>query len=144
MTDVFGGSQIRTRMGNCFLISTSEDFSLNCIDPGQAQDILLSDLKLIYGIGSITEQKLKDEGYKSIRDLVSHPGYGKQARQFLVYLEQKQPGQLTKWISRWCPCSHPHQLLVSSFCDQKNFLLLDIETMGLYNVPVMLHKGWPG
>ncbi|MDD3776528.1 MAG: ribonuclease H-like domain-containing protein [Actinomycetota bacterium] len=138
ISDVLKGNQIRTSKGNCFLVTESKSMDLHRLAAGQAGDFLGKDLKLIYGIGSITESQLKKEGYRSMEDLASHPRFGHQARQFIDSMQKKELEKLSSLISRWYSCSHPHHLLLSSFIDLKDFLLLDIETMGLYNMPIIL------
>ena len=39
------------------------------------QGKILSNLKLIYGIGDVTELNLKKEGYRTIEDLMNHPSF---------------------------------------------------------------------
>ncbi len=138
LEDVFEGRQIETDMGNCYLIESSRDLSIIKIDKKKAAERLLSDLKLIYGIGEITEKKLKSLGYSSIKKLIDHPRYKKQAEQFIYFLENVDQQNLMGWVCRWFSKSHPHIFCLSSFNRQSDFLILDIETLGLSNTPIVL------
>jgi len=136
--DVFDGKQVNTDMGSCYLIEASQSISINKLDKNKAAESLLSDLKLIYGIGEVTEKKLKSQGYDSIEKLTAHPRYRKEAKQFLDYLKNIDQQKLMEWICRWVSKSHPHIFCLSSLNQTKDFLILDIETLGLSNRPIIL------
>ncbi len=138
LEEVFGGRQIDTGMGPCFLIESSVDGTITKPDKNRAVESLLSDLKLIYGIGKITEKKLKLQGYDTIEKLASHPRYRKEAKQFIDFLKNLDQENLIGWLCRWLSKSHPHFFCLSSFNDHKDFLILDIETLGLSNMPIIL------
>lgn len=98
---------------------------------------ILFDLKLIHGIGPVKEKKLKAKGYETIQDLQNHGKWGAQAEALLQKCYHK-PKQLLKKISRMKSVSDPLALEISDFYDQKDFAILDIETMGLSNQPIIL------
>ncbi len=53
------------------------NINFNIINPDIARSKILKDLKLIYGIGEVTERVLKSEGYNTIEDLCRHPRFDK-------------------------------------------------------------------
>jgi len=73
LEDVIGGKELKTKKGVCYHIENQDRISLKVINPEQERKKILSDLKLIYGIGEVTEWILKEEGYKTIEDLTEHP-----------------------------------------------------------------------
>ena len=60
----------------------SRKISLNTINLDSARKKILSNLKLIYGIGDVTELNLKKEGYRTIEDLMNHPRFGSEVKRF--------------------------------------------------------------
>jgi len=70
---VIEGKELKTKKGVCYHIENQDRISLKVINPEQERKKILSDLKLIYGIGEVTEWILKEEGYKTIEDLTEHP-----------------------------------------------------------------------
>ena len=103
----------------------------------KAREKILSNLTLVYGIGSITEQHLKCEGYKTIYDLVDHPRFGAEAAKVLT-LDLGDIQSVCTWMGRWLPKSHPFLLYPASFQDKTDFIIVDIETMGLFSRPIIL------
>ncbi|MGM0365483.1 MAG: ribonuclease H-like domain-containing protein [Actinomycetota bacterium] len=136
--EIFGGREINTDRGSCYLIENSQALSLTRPDKNKAIESLLSDLKLLYGIGEITEQKLKSQGYTDISKLTCHPRYRKEAKRFINCLRNVDQHELMGWVCRWFPKSHRHTFCLSSFNRESDFLVLDIETLGLSNKPIIL------
>ena len=92
------------------------------------------DLKILPGIGIKTEQKLREEGYGNLEDLLEHPRYHKNAEEFLEKL-QKSP---LDCIAQHYSSSHPNLIYSSSFRELDDLIFFDIETLGLKDVPVIL------
>ena len=135
--DVVDGEEFKTETGTCYRIKTCEEINLRFINQNRAREKILKNLKLIYGIGEVTEHCLKAEGYKTIEDLVDHPRFGTEAAKFLE-INMCDTYQLTTWIGHWLPKSHPLILYSSSFHSAEDFILLDIESMGLFSSPIIL------
>lgn len=102
-----------------------------------SKERILHDLKLIYGIGPVREQKLKAKGFKTIQDLCTHKKWGEKA-DALLKTYQQNPKELHQTISRRKSASDPLVLELSDFYDSSDFAILDIETMGLSNQPIIL------
>lgn len=138
LEDVIKGKEIETENGTCYKIEHEDEINLNTINPDRARVKILMDLKLIYGIGEITERFLKNEGYESIKDLKGHPRFGAEASRFLKLLDECDTCRIIDWITRWFPKSHPLVLCTSSFQRKENFVIIDIETLGLFTRPIIL------
>jgi hypothetical protein len=134
--EVINGEELRNQKGSCCHILNQ--YEINLPEPDKSKRRILSDLKLIYGIGEVTERALKEEGYKTIEDLVYHPRFGKNAKEFLKLLEKCNINGIINWIGRWYSKSHPLMLYVSRFYNLEDFLFIDIETMGFFSRPIIL------
>jgi uncharacterized protein len=135
--EVFNVDSLKTQKGSFYSIRGHEKLKIKTIDKDKVRLKISSDLKLIPGIGEVKERILKAEGYETIEDLEDHPRFSSQAREFSKLL-QASDSEFTECISGRCSNTHPHVLLSSSFQEAEEFLFLDIETMGLKNVPLIL------
>jgi hypothetical protein len=138
LKDVIEGNELKTNKGTCYYMETRSKIRLNIIDPELARKRILSDLKLIYGIGEVTEQLLKEERYETIEDLFEHPRFGNEARRFLDLLNRPDTCSLIKWITHWMPKSHPLVFCCTGLHDPEDFIIFDLETMGLFTRPIIL------
>ena len=137
LEDVIAGEEYKTQAGTCYRIETREKLMLHGLNADNARERLLSDLKLLYGIGEATEQNLKAEGYKTIEDLVEHPRFGSEAEKFMA-IDMCDTLKLLTWIGHWLPKSHPAVFNAARFRNEEDFILVDIETMGLHSLPLIL------
>ncbi len=110
------------------------DFNLNKAD---INEDLTCDLKIINGIGPSTEGKLKEKGYNNIYDLLNHDTYNKKAEKVINDLES---ADYTSKIQILKDNSKDKNNLLKCACDipEENFKFMDIETLGLSNVPIIL------
>jgi hypothetical protein len=138
LEDVIDGYELKTKKGTCYCIKTQSKIRLSTISPQIARNRILSDLKLIYGIGEVTEQILKEEGYKTIVDLIEHPRLGNDAKKFLELLNTCDTHSLVDWITHWLPKSHPLVFCCSALYSPEDFVIFDLETMGLFTRPIIL------
>lgn len=138
LEEALPGAEHHTEKGSCYHIRKEETLPLRIIRREQAREKILSDLKLIYGIGEITERELKKKGYRTIADLALHPRFGAKAEAFLNLLDAGDTERLCDWISRWFSRSHPLILHSSGLHEKEDFLILDIETLGLFTRPIIL------
>lgn len=132
------GQALTTGRGACYHVRTEEPFDLRVIGREKAREKLISDLKLIYGIGWVTERALKEKGYSTLEDLAGHPRFGERAEALLKIVDGGNTDRLYKWIGRWFSRSHPLLLHTSGLHEKEDFLILDIETLGLFNRPIIL------
>jgi len=136
--DVLNGEEHITEMGPCYCLSDQDEVDLQKPDPDEMKGKLLSDLKLIFGIREKTESKLKRKGYKTIQDLITHPRFQSQAKEFLEIFEGCDLFNIIDWIGKRFPKSHPLMLYASGLYDKEDFVFLDIETLGLFTRPIIL------
>ncbi len=138
LEDVIPGEVIQTDRGSCYLVRNRSSLRLPALDPARVRKTILSDLKLIYGIGEATEKVLKGQGYGTIEDLADHPRFGRAAREFLKVMDRQDTSRLLAWIGRWFQKSHPLAFLASGFHRDDDFIILDIETLGIFLRPIIL------
>ena len=138
MDEVFSGEIWETAHGSCYKISDSRKLKLNTLPKSKAKSNLLSDLKIIKGIGSSKEQKLNLDGYLTVEDLQEHPTYSGEACKIVELLDAGDTNSITNYVTCRYPKSHPSALFSSCFSSDNNFLFMDIETLGLKAVPLIL------
>lgn len=138
LEEVIEGEEINTKKGVCYHIQNQDRIKMKVINPEHAKKRILSDLKIIYGIGVVTERILKEEGYKTIEDLTEHPRFGPEAKRFLKIFNKCDTCQIVDWITHWFPKSHPLVFYSSGLHSKEDFIIFDIETMGLFTRPIIL------
>ena len=138
LEDLIDGNEIATDSGTCYDIENRSRLKFNTLDQEKARKKILSDLKLLSGIGASRELKLQSEGYKTIEDLVEHERFGREASNLLKIVNECNKCDISDRISECYPKSHPMSLFSSSFSNEEDFIFLDIETLGFSNVPIIL------
>lgn len=138
LEDLENGKEIETKWGSCYCFTSEEKLEIQTSDKNKVNQCLMSDLKLIKGIGESKERKLKQDGYLTLKDLKNHPVYAKAACEFTKNMESEDVDAISEWISSRYSLSHPLNLLLSSLSGPENMLFMDIETLGLKEVPLIL------
>ncbi|MGB9936961.1 MAG: ribonuclease H-like domain-containing protein [Methanobacterium sp.] len=138
LEDLIKGKEINTPSGSCYGIINNSNLKLNTISSKKAKEKLLSDLKILNGIGESREQRLKEEGFNSIEDLTEHERFGREASKFYNIVCKGDNCEIEEWICNKYPKSHPLTLFSSSFSQHEDFIFLDIETLGFSNRPIIL------
>ena len=118
-------------VGECFTRFKKPDYE-------KSRQAIISDLKLVYGIGPIWEKRLKQQGYLTIEDLKKHPRWQSPANAFLKMVEGNDVGSLQSWLWRYLPKSHPLVHYLAGFLREEDFAILDIETLGLFGRAIVL------
>ncbi|MGD0154214.1 MAG: ribonuclease H-like domain-containing protein [Thermacetogeniaceae bacterium] len=137
--DVTGGRVARNERGSCLAIQEECDIDpLSRPGPAEVLGELLSDLKLVLGIREETEKLLKSSGYPTLESLAGHPRFGEEARTVLEILLRGDPAELFRLITFRYSRSHPQMLRLSGLHEIEQLLFLDIETMGLFQRPIIL------
>jgi uncharacterized protein YprB with RNaseH-like and TPR domain len=134
----YNGNIIKNKYGECFAILNKDVTKINISIPEKAKQKYFSELRIIDGIGEYYEKKLIDEGYKTLNDLVKHYRFGTITKEFQELTDKKNGLELFKWLERRYPKSHQLVFLVSSFYTLKDFIFIDIETLGLHGHPLFL------
>ncbi|MGZ7119191.1 MAG: ribonuclease H-like domain-containing protein [Methanobacterium sp.] len=138
LDELIKGEEISTSNGSCYKIENESNVKFNTLNSKIAKKKILSDLKILNGIGEVREQKLKENGYHTIEDLKSHEKYSNEASKFSNLINNEVQCEIEDWICRFYPKSHPLNLFSSSFSGDHDFIFLDIETLGLFNSPIIL------
>lgn len=117
-----GSREIDTQFGKCLVIEQSREGGFPF--PRAGTGALLSNFRLIRGVGPVNEEKLRDQGLTSICQLVDHPRWGDQARRVMELVEKRRIGDLQALGAGdqdWLPYYSPEDLI-----------FLDIESTGLW------------
>lgn len=138
LEEAIKGTPVCGESGECYLIESSTDFSLSKIDREKARVALLSNLRLLRGIGAGTEQKLRKAGYTDIESLLAHHRWHDKAKRFLSIVDSGDACTIQRELWHWLPKSHPLNLNITAFTDVERLVALDIETMGLFSRPIIL------
>jgi hypothetical protein len=138
LEDAIGGTPLAGEFGECYVIESSSDFSLSKIGPEKARKAMLSNMRLLRGIGDGTEKKLHGAGYHTIEDLQSHNRWKDEAKRFISVIDSGDACAIQQELWHWLPKSHPLNLHITAFTDVEHLVAIDIETMGLFSRPIIL------
>jgi uncharacterized protein YprB with RNaseH-like and TPR domain len=92
---------------------------------------ILRNLKTVYYIGENLERQLNKKGVKSLYDLKINLKYNLSAHQVIDLIENKKYRTL-------CRNRYIYDLDVAFCFDSEELLFLDIETLGLYDSPIII------
>jgi uncharacterized protein YprB with RNaseH-like and TPR domain len=118
---IAGGREITGSLGSFLLFEGTAPVS--CRLPSTAGG-LAGNLKLIRGIGPVTEERLKKEGHHSLDSLLGHPRWGGQALGVKKLIEEKRAAEIRA-------LGAPDRDLLCFF-GQRDIVFLDIESTGLW------------
>lgn len=138
LEDAIPGKTVSNQQGECYTITASSTSNFKLASCEESREHLISDLKVLSGIGPVGEHALKRQGYATVQDLVSHPRWNKQASDFMKLIDKKEVGSTQKWLWQRLPKSHPLLYYLAGFCPDDNFAIVDIETLGLSERPIIL------
>ena len=139
LEDAIAGKVVSNDQGECYEISETCSSIFNRKSFEESRQLIISNLKILYGIGPVWEQRLKHLGYKTIEDLQSHPVWKKSACAFMKMLETKDVSLIQNCLWNRLPKSDPLLHLLAGFCDNdEDFAIIDIETLGLSERPIVL------
>ena len=122
---------ISNEMGQFLELFWEEDDFLSNSDLLTSKKKILSNLKTVFYIGENIERKLVKRGIKTLNDLKIYKRYGKSANEIIRLIKTKDYVTLckNKYISD----------MDVSFCFKlEDLLFLDIETLGLYDSPIII------
>jgi uncharacterized protein YprB with RNaseH-like and TPR domain/DNA-directed RNA polymerase subunit RPC12/RpoP len=132
------GEVVSNCQGECYAISSSCTSAFKKATYEESRRLLISELKVLPGIGPVREQLLKQQGYYTIEDLKHHPLWQAEAIKFMEIVDQKEVDSVQKWLWQRLPKSHPLQHYLAGFCSDEDFAIIDIETLGLSERPIIL------
>jgi len=133
LNKVIPGERISNEYGTFYYLF--EEFEEECFKPDAEtlEKSMLSFFSLLPGIREFRENQLRKAGYQTLEDLISHPRWGKEAESLLQIISEEDRSKLHQVLSSRLPKSHPLILSLSSFYPWKDFIFLDIETLGLFS-----------
>jgi uncharacterized protein YprB with RNaseH-like and TPR domain len=138
LDEVILGKVISNEHGECYEISSTCVSNFKKVAYLESRRVLLSNLRLVPGIGPVRESALRQQGYKTIEDLEGNLTWRKLAQELLVIMEARDVVAMQNWLWRRLPKSHPLAHYVAGFCDNSDFAIVDIETLGLSERPIVL------
>ena len=138
LEDTIAGKVVSNEQGECYEISETCTSTFKKTSYEESRRLIISDLKILYGIGPVWEQTLKKQGYTTIEKLEKHPIWKKQARNFISMIDTQEVGFIQNWLWKRLPKSHPLLHHLAGFCKDEDFAIIDIETLGLSERPIIL------
>lgn len=139
LDDIDNSGVISTSYGDTLKISKTEKIDFRIRD-NDFRNQINHNLKLLPKIGVKTEQNLKDKGYDTIESLKTHDKYCDSASKFMNSLDDLSFRQIIDLLdsNKYSKKCRDNVLKSISLTDRENFKFMDIETLGLSNVPIIL------
>ncbi|KZX09956.1 hypothetical protein MBORA_20180 [Methanobrevibacter oralis] len=139
LTDIKGSKVIGTDYGETLKIIDKQKIDFNLKD-NDFKNQMNHNLKLLPGIGIKTEEKLKNEGFKTISSLKNHDKYSNSASKLMSNIDEMSFSQVVDLLSenKYTKKCRNNLIKCISLTDYENLKFMDIETLGLSNVPIIL------
>lgn len=139
LDDIENSEIISTSFGDTLKIAESEKIKFEITDNDFKRQIN-NNLKLLPKIGIKTEQNLKNKGYSTIESLKKHDKYCDIASSFLDKIDDLSFAEIVEILdnNRYSKKCRDNILKSISLTERENFKFMDIETLGLSNVPIIL------
>ena len=139
LEDVDNSQIISTSFGDTLKITQKEEIDFNICD-NDFKSQINNNLKLLPKIGIKTEQNLKNKGYTTIESLKNHDKYCDEASKFIENIDDLSFSQIMDILdnNKYSKKCRDNVLKSISLTDKENFKFMDIETLGLSNVPIIL------
>ncbi len=137
--DISGAKVVSTSYGDTLKITEKDKIDFEICDNNFKSQIN-HNLKLLPKIGIKTEQNLKSKGYDTIESLREHDRYSDSASKFIDEIDGMSYVQIMEMLdkNRYTKKCRDNIVKSISLCDVENFKFMDIETLGLSNVPIIL------
>lgn len=137
--DIDNSEVITTSFGDTLKIIETEKIDFNIYD-NDFKSQINNNLKLLPKIGIKTEQNLKEKGYATIESLKNHDKYCDVASKFTETIDDLPFSEIIEILdtNRYSKKCRDNILKSISLTDKENFKFMDIETLGLSNVPIIL------
>ena len=139
LTDIDGSKVISTPYGDTLEIVQKEKIDFNLAE-NNFKNQMNHNLKLLPKIGIKTEENLKKQGYDTIESLLQHDSHKGNAKKFLEDMEDMSFMEIIDLLNqnRYGKSCRDNLIKCVSIPDCENFKFMDIETLGLSNVPIIL------
>jgi uncharacterized protein YprB with RNaseH-like and TPR domain len=123
----------------CLVIDRCAPVSRPDLQGDVATQALLTELRLVYGIGERYTAQLLEDGFGSIPDLCAHPRWGDASAALLSeWGRPVAPEAVYRSLERWLPSSEPLYLQSLGLVPIEGLLFFDLETLGLSGSPIFL------
>lgn len=128
-----------TSYGDTLKIVSREKIDFDIYD-NNFKDQINNNLKLLPKIGLKTEENLKNKGYTTIESLKNHDKYCDVATKFMDNINDLSFADIVEILdnNKYSKKCRDNVLKSISLTDRENFKFMDIETLGLSNVPIIL------
>ncbi|WP_407461589.1 ribonuclease H-like domain-containing protein [Methanobrevibacter sp.] len=141
LMDIEGSKVIENIYGKTLKITRRQAIDFSLEDKKESiKNELLSNFKLMPGVGLETEMKLKREGYDNLYDLLEHDRYSYKAEKLIKKIEKNcfiKEFKLLKQLTKY-PGLKNSTLKSLNSLDPFNLKFMDIETLGLSSAPIIL------
>lgn len=124
--------QLENRAGACWFLTSSRRGSFARWPQKRVRTDLFGTTCLVLGIRDRTSNNLASLGFADLDRLTRHPRFGEPARKLCKLIHNARTGELAKHIRKRLSSSHPLLLRLTGLHNHKDFLFLDLETMGLF------------
>ncbi len=132
LEDLFKNQQvIKNSMGEFLeIIWKVDNFAID-LNLTSTKKSLLRNLKSVHYIGEYIERRLSKRGIKTLNDLKNNKKYRKSASEILRLIKKKDYKSL-------CKNKYIYDLDVSFCFENEDLLFIDIETLGIYDSPIII------
>ena len=138
LEEAIPGKVVSNEQGECYAVSASCTSNFKKATYEDSKRIIISDLKVLSGIGPVRELALREQGYNTIEALLDHPIWQDEACKFMKMIDKKDVNLAQRWLWQRLPKSHPFLHYLAGFCQDQDFAIIDIETLGLSERPIIL------
>ncbi|WP_042707270.1 ribonuclease H-like domain-containing protein [Methanobrevibacter wolinii] len=136
-SDFKGVKEINTDYGNSLEITNKYDINFK-LKRNNIDNQLINNLKLVSGIGPVKEEKLKNKGINNLKDLRKIDKYEKEADKILKTINDGEFKELYNYLENNGKFKDSNPMMCAAYTDIENYKFMDIETLGLSNVPIIL------
>ena len=139
LTDIRGSKVIDTEYGDTLEIVQKEKIDFKLVE-NNFKNQMNHNLKLLPKIGIKTEENLKKQGFTTIESLLDNDSHRANARNFLESIDEMSFSQIIDLLNhnKYGKSCRDNLIKCLSIPDYEDFKFMDIETLGLSNVPIIL------
>ncbi len=130
--------EVQTPYGACLVLESVFPLPANPPRGEEAMGCFLRHLGLVYGVGPVRENLLRQRGYATLEDLAQHPRFGQEASFWRQKILGRELATLYQGLCRWYSPAHPLVLTLWGLAFPERVLLVDLESLGLSTLPVFL------
>jgi uncharacterized protein YprB with RNaseH-like and TPR domain len=131
------GEVVQNEFGECLVVTNSIGLSVPKPHPNQVKQKILGDLQLLRGVRQKRELEFRMRGCHTITDLLYHKQFQNEAIKIVEAIKAEDHNALFESVVKRHSFSHEMAIKVSSLFEEK-VVFLDIETLGLFNRPIIL------